>query len=94
MRPIDPVIKELRETLLLMGGRAEAIIEKAVRSLTERNAQLASEIADDDVGPVGREAIGDRATDALGGAGDDDGLACVGTHRCSMVTVRCIPRRG
>ena len=34
-----------------------------------------TKIADDDFGTVGREAIGDRSADALGGAGDDDGLA-------------------
>jgi len=48
-RVIDPVIKDLRETLLLMGGRAEAILEKAVRSLLDRNAALAGQVDHDDL---------------------------------------------
>jgi phosphate transport system protein len=48
-RVIDPVMKELRETLLLMGSRAEAILEKAVRSLAERDPRLADEVAEDDL---------------------------------------------
>ncbi len=48
-RVIDPVMKELRETLLLMGSRSEAILEKAVRSITSRNLELAGEVAHDDL---------------------------------------------
>lgn len=48
-RVIDPVMKELRETLLLMGSRAEAILEKAVQALVERDASLAEQVADDDL---------------------------------------------
>ena len=40
-RVLDPVMKELRETLLLMGSRAEAILAKSIRSISERDAQLA-----------------------------------------------------
>ena len=40
-RVFDPVLRELRETLLLMGGRAEAILDKAVRAVLERDAALA-----------------------------------------------------
>lgn len=48
-RVIDPVMKELRETLLLMGSRSEAILEKSIRSVSERNAQIAMQVADDDL---------------------------------------------
>ncbi len=48
-RVIDPVMKELRETLLLMGSRSEAILEKAVRSITSRDPELAGEVAHDDL---------------------------------------------
>ncbi|MDJ0852736.1 MAG: phosphate signaling complex protein PhoU [Myxococcota bacterium] len=48
-RVIDPVMKELRETLLLMGSRAEAILEKAVRSISSRDPELADQVAPDDV---------------------------------------------
>lgn len=48
-RVLDPVIKELRETLLLMGSRSEAILEKAIRSILERDAQLAGQVEGDDL---------------------------------------------
>ena len=48
-RVVDPHLQELRQTLLRMGGRAEAILEKAVRAIAERDAALASEIAEDDL---------------------------------------------
>jgi len=48
-RVIDPVMKGLRETLLLMGSRAEAILDKAIRAITERNAALADEVQRDDL---------------------------------------------
>ena len=53
-----------------------------------------SEIPDDDERTIGGETIGDRPADALGGARDDDGLACVTAHRCSVLTGPCIRRRG
>ena len=48
-RVFDPVLRDLRETLLLMGGRAEAILDKAVRAVLERDAALAAQVADDDI---------------------------------------------
>jgi len=48
-RVMDPAMKELRETLLLMGSRAEAILDKAIRSITERDASLADQVAEDDL---------------------------------------------
>lgn len=48
-RVFDPVLRELRETLLLMGGRAESILDKSVRAVLERDAALASQVADDDL---------------------------------------------
>ncbi len=48
-RFFDPVLRDLRESLLLMGGRAEAILDKAVRAVLERDVALASEIAEDDI---------------------------------------------
>ena len=48
-RVFDPVLRELRETLLLMGGRAESILDKALRAVLERDAALAAQVADDDV---------------------------------------------
>ncbi len=48
-RVVDPMLQDLRETLLRMGARAEAILDKALRSAMEPNAQLAREVHDDDV---------------------------------------------
>jgi phosphate transport system protein len=48
-RVVDEVIQELRESLFRMGGRAEAILDKAMRSVWERDATLASEVAEDDI---------------------------------------------
>ncbi len=48
-RVLDPVIKDLREMLLLMGSRSEAILEKSIRSVSERNAQSAVEVQQDDL---------------------------------------------
>jgi len=48
-RVVDPMLRDLRETALRMGGRAEAILDKALRSVAEPNAQLAREVHDDDV---------------------------------------------
>jgi phosphate transport system protein len=48
-RMIDDHIEGLRERLFRMGGRAEAILEKALRAVWERNAQLADEVLADDV---------------------------------------------
>jgi phosphate transport system protein len=48
-RAFDNVIEGLRGNLLRMGGRAEAILDKALRALWERDAALATEVAQDDV---------------------------------------------
>jgi phosphate transport system protein len=48
-RAFDNVIEGLRGNLLRMGGRAEAILDKALRALWERDAKLAQEVAQDDV---------------------------------------------
>jgi phosphate transport system protein len=48
-RAVDPVLKELREGLLRMGSRAEAILDKAVRALGERDGELAKQVAADDL---------------------------------------------
>jgi len=48
-RSFDPVIRELRDMLLQMGSRAEAIIEKSLRALEDRSAVLAEEVITDDL---------------------------------------------
>jgi phosphate transport system protein len=48
-RVFDPVLRDLRETLLLMGGRAEAILDKSLRAVFERDAALAAQVAEDDI---------------------------------------------
>jgi len=48
-RVFDPILADLRETLLRMGGRSEAILEKSLRSVWRRDAQLAQQVASDDV---------------------------------------------
>ena len=41
---------------------------------------IAAAAVDDDVGTGGGEGFGDRAADALGGAGDEGGVAVEGDH--------------
>ena len=48
-RHFDDQIAQLKHELLLMSGRAEAIIRKAVASLMSRDAGLAEEVFADDV---------------------------------------------
>ncbi len=48
-RPVDPVLENLRELVLRMGSRAEAILEKSLRAVRERRGALADEVASDDV---------------------------------------------
>jgi len=48
-RVFDPVLRELRETLLLMGGRAESILDKSMRAVFQRDPALAAQVADDDL---------------------------------------------
>jgi len=48
-RAVDPVLADLRETLLRMGSRAEAILDKAVQAVLDRNADLAQGVEPDDL---------------------------------------------
>lgn len=48
-RVFDPVLRNLRELALQMGSRSEAILEKAMRSVFERDASLSREVRDDDL---------------------------------------------
>ncbi|HEX9813831.1 MAG TPA: phosphate signaling complex protein PhoU [Myxococcota bacterium] len=49
MRTFDPVIRDLRQMLLQMGSRSEAILDKSLRALEERSAELANEVMTDDL---------------------------------------------
>jgi phosphate transport system protein len=46
---VDPVLAELRQTMLRMGSLAEAILAKALRAVWERDAGLAEEVQHDDL---------------------------------------------
>ena len=48
-RTVDAPLAELRRKLSRMGSLAEAILEKALRSLWERNPALAAEVRRDDL---------------------------------------------
>ena len=48
-RFIETHIEGLRERLFRMGGRAEAILDKALRAVWERDASLADEVKADDI---------------------------------------------
>ena len=48
-RAVDPVLADLRETLLRMGSRAEAILDKAVQAVVDRTAELAQGVEPDDL---------------------------------------------
>jgi phosphate transport system protein len=48
-RPFDAVMDGLREDLFRMGGRCEAILEKSLRSVWERDTMLAAEVKVDDL---------------------------------------------
>jgi phosphate transport system protein len=48
-RTVDPLLAELRRMLLRMGSLAEAILDKALRSLWARDAALAAEVKRDDL---------------------------------------------
>jgi len=48
-RLFDPVLENLREDLLRMGSRAEAILDKSLRAVWERDASLVEEVAHDDI---------------------------------------------
>jgi phosphate transport system protein len=47
-RHFDQELDALKNQLLLMGGRTEAIVQKSVEALKRRDARLAQEIFDDD----------------------------------------------
>jgi phosphate transport system protein len=49
MRVVDPVLQELREKLLRMGGLAEAILEKALTAVWKRDRAAAREVQIDDL---------------------------------------------
>ena len=51
--PVQKKLEALRHQMLRMGHLAEAILEKALQSVWERNAALASEVAGDDL-PIDR----------------------------------------
>jgi len=48
-RLVDPIIEQLRQQLFRMGSRAEAILDKSLRAVWERDAALAEGVAADDV---------------------------------------------
>jgi phosphate transport system protein len=48
-RVFEPVLIDLRETVLRMASRAEAILEKSLRSAWERDSQLAQQVSTDDL---------------------------------------------
>jgi len=48
-RTLDPVIGNLRELVLRMGSRAEAILDKSLRAVLERDLECARQVADDDL---------------------------------------------
>jgi len=48
-RVFDPVLEDLRETLLRMASRSEAILEKSLRSVWERDSQLAQQVDAEDL---------------------------------------------
>jgi phosphate transport system protein len=48
-RVVDPILKDLRESLLRMGSRAEAILDKSLRAVLERDPELARQVETDDL---------------------------------------------
>src|SRR5262245_60295231 len=47
-RPIDEQLDKLRDKILLLGGSTEAMVERAMRALVERNSELASSVQGED----------------------------------------------
>lgn len=47
-RPIDPGLNVLRDKILIMGGATEQAIARAVRSIVERDAELAEQVIRED----------------------------------------------
>jgi phosphate transport system protein len=48
-RLFEPRLNDLRDTILRMGSRAEAILDKSLRALWARDTALADEVAEDDL---------------------------------------------
>jgi phosphate transport system protein len=48
-RAVEPVLQALRETLLRMGSRSEAILDKAMQAVIDRDAELARQVPRDDL---------------------------------------------
>ena len=48
-RIVDPVLEDLRHRLVKMGALSEAILEKALRAVWERDEALAREVRIDDL---------------------------------------------
>jgi len=48
-RVVDPILKELRESLLRMGSLAEAILDKSLRAVLETDPDLARQVEKDDL---------------------------------------------
>lgn len=48
-RIVDPVLEDLRQTLLRMGSLCEAILAKSLRAVFERDAELAAQVKGDDL---------------------------------------------
>jgi phosphate transport system protein len=49
MRVVDPVLQDLRESLLRMGGLAEAILEKSLTAVWKRDRVAAGQVKVDDL---------------------------------------------
>ena len=49
MRTVEPILEELRALILKMAGRAEAILEKAVLAVEQRDLELAGAVRADDL---------------------------------------------
>jgi phosphate transport system protein len=65
-RPIDPALNMLRDKILMMGGAAEKAIERALRSIIDRDSALAEQvIRDDDRIDQTELEIDDACIDAL-----------------------------
>ena len=47
-RPIDIQLNFLRDSILLLGEKTEAAVQRAMRPLIERNSELARALADED----------------------------------------------
>jgi phosphate transport system protein len=47
-REIDSQLDLLRDKILLLGGKTEEAVHRAIRSLTERNSDLAKKVSEDD----------------------------------------------